>query len=138
MHCNHHDDSFFPRISIAIISLRGYIYCIIFNTHHLWCIVYHYLHSCNIFTLDLDFKTSGKICPMIFLFVYASIHLNLITKKLQISLWCGILFTLAIFLAVYCISSWQCGKHIFQLTGRKFYHTRYHHQYSSYSPLIFL
>ena len=86
--------------------------------HHLWIIGYHDVDYGNISPLNLDFKTSGNICPMIFWFVDASIHYIMIMPSFPKDIWCVIWFTLSIVRVAHCISSWQCDTHEFRLTGR--------------------
>ena len=85
--------------------------------HHLWFIGYHTVYCCNIVSLDLYPNTSGKILPMLFLFVDASIYYILIMQSFPKVLWCGIWFTPSIVLVVNSGSFWQCGKHVLWLNG---------------------
>ena len=84
---------------------------------HLWFIGYCDVEYWNIVPLDLDIKTSVNIWPMIFRFVYSSIHYTPIIKSFPKALWCGIWFTIAILHVVHCISTRKCGAHDLQLTG---------------------
>ena len=65
----------------------------------------------------LDFNTSGNICPMIFLFAYASIRYTLIIKHLPEALRFFLCFRLTVVNVVHFIRSLHCGRYVFWVTG---------------------
>ena len=99
--------SVLPRIVIAVLYDRGEIYFIIFNICHLWFIGYHIVDYFHVSPLNLDFNTSWKICPIIFLFVEASITYTLIRHIFPKTLWFSTYFTLIILCVVDVGSYWK-------------------------------
>ena len=101
------------------------MFCLIrdkFSVSYLLCITFNFW-SIMVQTIETlppsgpDFNTSGDICPMIFLFVYDSIHYLLIKHFFLKALWRAIYFTLAVLHVVCCMSNWQCGTHAYWVTG---------------------
>ena len=77
---------------------------------HLIFLGCHIIDYWHIAPLDLDFNTSGNICPILFWFVAANITCALSIQSFWKTLWCGICFKLSLLLVFYFGSYWQRKK----------------------------